>query len=112
MTVLETIQSLRAELNLHNHNYYVLDNPTISDFDFDLKLKQLQHTYKIWYYRDEYCTKLIKKMRLNGIPSVEPSGEYFNLPTIEELKLIKMLSSNICCEELEQIEKMLKEKGY
>ena len=42
MTVLETIQSLRAELNLHNHNYYVLDNPTISDFDFDLKLKQLQ----------------------------------------------------------------------
>ncbi|MES2863050.1 MAG: NAD-dependent DNA ligase LigA [Bacteroidota bacterium] len=42
MTVLETIQSLRAELNLHNYNYYVLDNPTISDFDFDTKLKQLQ----------------------------------------------------------------------
>ena len=42
MSVLETIQSLRAELNLHNHNYYVLDNPTISDFDFDAKLKQLQ----------------------------------------------------------------------
>ena len=42
MTVLETIQSLRAELNLHNHNYYVLDHPTISDFDFDTKLKQLQ----------------------------------------------------------------------
>ena len=42
MTVLETIQSLRAELNQHNHNYYVLDNPTISDFDFDTKLKKLQ----------------------------------------------------------------------
>lgn len=42
MTVLETIQSLRTELNQHNHNYYVLDNPTISDFDFDTKLKQLQ----------------------------------------------------------------------
>ena len=42
MSVLETIQSLRAELNLHNYNYYVLDNPTISDLDFDLKLKQLQ----------------------------------------------------------------------
>jgi DNA ligase (NAD+) len=42
MTVLETIQSLRAELNSHNYNYYVLDNPTISDFDFDVKLKQLQ----------------------------------------------------------------------
>ena len=42
MTVLETIQSLRTELNIHNHNYYVLDHPTISDFDFDTKLKQLQ----------------------------------------------------------------------
>lgn len=42
MTVLETIQSLRTELNSHNYNYYVLDNPTISDFDFDSKLKQLQ----------------------------------------------------------------------
>ena len=36
------IQQLREELNQHNHNYYVLDHPTISDFEFDLKLKQLQ----------------------------------------------------------------------
>ncbi len=36
------IQKLRDELNQHNHNYYVLDQPTISDFEFDSKLKQLQ----------------------------------------------------------------------
>ena len=36
------IQQLREELNQHNHNYYVLDQPTISDFEFDSKLKQLQ----------------------------------------------------------------------
>jgi DNA ligase (NAD+) len=42
MEIKNTIQTLREELNLHNHNYYVLDNPTISDFEFDLKLKQLQ----------------------------------------------------------------------
>ncbi len=42
MDIQQTIQSLREELNLHNHNYYVLDHPTISDFEFDLKLKQLQ----------------------------------------------------------------------
>lgn len=42
MSVLESIKSLRDELNLHNYNYYVLDNPTISDFEFDKKLKQLQ----------------------------------------------------------------------
>lgn len=26
----------------HNHKYYVLDTPTISDYDFDMKLKELQ----------------------------------------------------------------------
>ncbi len=36
------ILELRKELNQHNYNYYVLDNPTISDYDFDLKLKELQ----------------------------------------------------------------------
>ena len=42
MTVIETIKSLRDELNQHNYNYYVLDAPTISDFEFDKYLKQLQ----------------------------------------------------------------------
>lgn len=42
MNVLETITTLREELNQHNYNYYVLDNPTISDYEFDSKLKQLQ----------------------------------------------------------------------
>lgn len=42
MNIQDTIQTLRKELNQHNHNYYVLDKPTISDFEFDLKLKQLQ----------------------------------------------------------------------
>ncbi len=42
MDILIKIQDLREELNLHNHNYYVLDNATISDFEFDQKLKELQ----------------------------------------------------------------------
>lgn len=42
MNVLDTIKNLRDELNKHNYNYYVLDKPTISDFEFDQKLKQLQ----------------------------------------------------------------------
>lgn len=36
------IKQLRDELNSHNYNYYVLDNPTISDREFDLKLKELE----------------------------------------------------------------------
>ncbi|RVU89981.1 NAD-dependent DNA ligase LigA [Flavobacterium columnare] len=42
MDVFSEIQALRNELNQHNYNYYILDNPTISDYDFDIKLKKLQ----------------------------------------------------------------------
>jgi DNA ligase (NAD+) len=42
MEIFQKIQSLRNELNLHNYNYYVLDNAVISDYDFDVKLKELQ----------------------------------------------------------------------
>ncbi len=42
MNTEDQINRLREELRIHNHNYYVLDNATISDFDFDIKLKQLQ----------------------------------------------------------------------
>ena len=35
------VQSLSAELQQHNYNYYILAMPTISDFDFDKKLEEL-----------------------------------------------------------------------
>lgn len=38
----ERILELRDELNEHNHRYYVLDSPLISDYDFDILLKDLQ----------------------------------------------------------------------
>lgn len=40
------IEDLREELHQHNYNYYTLDEPTISDFEFDLKLKELQELEK------------------------------------------------------------------
>lgn len=38
----QKIEQLREELHQHNYNYYILDEPTISDFEFDAKLKELQ----------------------------------------------------------------------
>jgi len=38
----DQIESLRRELDQHNFNYYVKSTPTISDFEFDAKMKQLQ----------------------------------------------------------------------
>ena len=46
MNIQQQIQALRDELNGHNYNYYVLDNPTISDFEFDQKLKALEKLEK------------------------------------------------------------------
>jgi len=46
MTIQKKIQLLRNELNTHNYNYYVLDRATISDFDFDIKLKELEKLEK------------------------------------------------------------------
>lgn len=43
MNIKEKINHLREELNQHNYNYYVLDAPVITDFEFDQLLKQLQH---------------------------------------------------------------------
>ncbi|MCT4628659.1 NAD-dependent DNA ligase LigA [Winogradskyella sp.] len=42
MNTQKKIQNLRDELRQHNYNYYILDNPTISDYEFDMKLKELQ----------------------------------------------------------------------
>lgn len=42
MTPKEEIEQLRAELNQHNYNYYVLNAPTISDYDFDQMMHRLE----------------------------------------------------------------------
>nr|MCR5181249.1 NAD-dependent DNA ligase LigA [Bacteroidaceae bacterium] len=42
MTEQERIVALREELHRHNHNYYILNRPTISDQDFDVLMHELQ----------------------------------------------------------------------
>ena len=42
MKISETIKSLRKKINDHNYQYYVLDNPIISDNEYDKLLKELE----------------------------------------------------------------------
>ena len=42
MTIKEEITALTAELNEANHRYYVLDDPTMPDFEYDQKLRRLE----------------------------------------------------------------------
>ncbi|PWA06176.1 NAD-dependent DNA ligase LigA [Flavobacterium psychrotolerans] len=63
MDIQQTIQKLREELNVHNHNYYVLDTPTISDYEFDQKLKQLEDLEKKY---PEYFDENSPTQRVGG----------------------------------------------
>lgn len=45
-SVKQQIDHLRRELDRHNHKYYVLNAPEISDYDFDMMLKELEHLEK------------------------------------------------------------------
>lgn len=47
MDPITRINELREELNRHNHNYYVLNAPEISDRDFDMMLKELEELEKL-----------------------------------------------------------------
>ena len=42
MNARERARELRAEIEKHNHQYYVLDEPLISDADFDRLFRELQ----------------------------------------------------------------------
>ena len=43
MEIIEKVKKLREEIEKHNYNYYVLDNPTIDDYDYDMMMRELKH---------------------------------------------------------------------
>lgn len=53
------IQQLRLELNRANHDYYVRSSPTMSDLDFDVKLRRLQELEEHYpEFMDEHSPSL------------------------------------------------------
>jgi len=57
------IERLSIELNRHNHLYYVESNPEISDYDFDMMLKQLQDLEEKF---PEFASDLSPTKRVGG----------------------------------------------
>lgn len=53
--------------------------------------------------RNKACGEIIKKMNLEGIRSIETSGKWEGMPSVEELKLIMRLSSNISINKLTEL---------
>ncbi len=63
MTAKERIDWLRSELHRHNYNYYVLDNPEISDKEFDDLMHELQ---KLEHDHPEYQDENSPTMRVGS----------------------------------------------
>ena len=64
MPIQAEIKRLRDEINQHNYNYYVLDNPLISDFEYDklfAELKELEEQ------NPEFITPDSPTQRVGGI---------------------------------------------
>lgn len=98
MNIEQKINQLREELREHNHNYYVLDTPTISDYEFDLKLKELQ----------ELETKHPQHYDPNS-PTLRVGGEITkNFKTVTHEFRMYSLANSYSKEELEDWEKRIK----
>jgi DNA ligase (NAD+) len=62
-TIQKKIEQLTKTINQHNYNYYVLDRPTISDYDFDQMLKELEDLEK---QHPEYVMDDSPTLRVGG----------------------------------------------
>ncbi len=104
MDIQTKINELREELNQHNYNYYILDNPVISDFEFDQKLKELQELEK---NHPEFYDLNSPTLRVGGTITK-------NFPTIVHEYRMYSLDNSYSIEDLQdwekRIEKTLDEK--
>ncbi|HEY9184296.1 MAG TPA: NAD-dependent DNA ligase LigA [Salegentibacter sp.] len=98
MTTEEKIRQLREELNHHNYLYYVLDKPEISDFDFDMKLKELQELEE---HYPEFDDPNSPTRRVGGAVTK-------NFETVAHQYRMYSLSNSYSQEELEDWEKRIK----
>lgn len=93
----QKIEQLRDELHQHNYNYYVLDEPTISDFEFDAKLKELQ---ELELMHPEFFDANSPTLRVGG-------GITKNFPTIQHQFRMYSLDNSYDFNDLEDWERRI-----
>lgn len=98
MDIQQSIRALREELEHHNYNYYVLDNPTISDFDFDQKLRELQ---QLEQQHPEFFDEHSPTQRVGG-------GLTKNFETVVHQRRMYSLDNTYSREELTEWENRIK----
>jgi hypothetical protein len=82
-----------------------------TEFIFIKQIKNnCKQDHKLWTERNKQCTEIFKDMRINDKLSIETSGKWEGLPTIDELKLILRFSTNLDKDKLVEIIKKLEQK--
>ncbi|MDF0716194.1 NAD-dependent DNA ligase LigA [Muricauda sp. 334s03] len=97
MSIEQKITSLRDELREHNYKYYVLDEPSISDYEFDMKLKELQ---KLEVEHPEFHDPTSPSLRVGGMVTK-------NFETVPHEHRMYSLDNSYSKEDLEDWEKRI-----
>jgi DNA ligase (NAD+) len=71
--LLDRLESLRQEIREHNYNYYILETPTISDYEYDMLLKELQRL-------EEEYPELVTPDSPTQRVGAEPSEKFVRVP--------------------------------
>jgi hypothetical protein len=90
-------------------NYAIKRGINLDNLEYYNDLVTNKRDTEEYNQRNIECDKIIQNMRYNAIASLESEGEFKGLPSIEELKLLKMLCSSIPIRNLQDI---AKEFGY
>jgi DNA ligase (NAD+) len=92
------IEELRKEINYHNYRYYVLNDPVISDYEYDQLLKELTELEKQF---PEFITPDSPTQRVGGEPLKEFKPVTHSPPMLS-------LDNTYSYEELEEFDKRIR----
>lgn len=95
--ILQKIEDLREALHQHNYSYYILDEPSISDFEFDALLKELQDLETQY---PKFADPNSPTLRVGG-------GVTKNFPTVKHQFRMYSLDNSYDFDDLEDWEKRI-----
>ena len=87
----ERIISISKELEKHNYNYYVMDNPQISDYEYDMlmqELKKLESEYPEFIF-PESPTQRVGGTALSTFEKVEHTVQMGSLQDVFSFEQVK-----------------------
>lgn len=93
------IKQLRETLNDHDYRYYVLAQPTISDYEYDMMMKDLEALEKEF---PEHASDHSPSKRVSGTPTK-------NFPVVKHIKPMLSLSNTYNEEEIRDFDRRVRE---